>query len=114
LGEIQTVTHPELLINSVPKPKGVPSKHLMRIATVVIFVLVLLVWVFTSSDEPLKGADEVARLLASNLTPVERARVDQNHQLIEDAFKASGLPSELPLTGSQLAGAGAGGGSEQP
>ena len=91
------MTHPELLINSVPKPKGVPSKHLLRVASVVIFVVVLLVWLFTSDGEPLKAADVVARDLAATLTPVERARVDQNHQLIEEAFKASGLPSELPL-----------------
>ena len=101
------MTHPELLINSVPKPKGVPSKHWIRVASVVVFVLVLLAWLFTFEDEPLKAADDVARGLAATLTPVERAKVDQNHQLIEEAFKASGLPSELPLAALTSEGAGA-------
>ena len=91
------MTHPELLTNTIPKPTGVPSKHMMKIVAAMVLFSVVLGLIFSSQQEPLKAADEFARVSASTLTPLERSRVDQNHQMIEDAFKASGLPSEMPI-----------------
>jgi len=91
------MSHPDLLINKVPRPKGVPSKHWLKIASAVVMVVVLLGLVFSYQQEPLQTGDDVARVFASSLTSMERSHVDQNHQLIEDAFKASGLPSELSM-----------------
>jgi len=91
------MTHPELLTNVLPKPKGLPSKNLVKIFGGLVLMLLVLGMVISYEQESRPAADDFARVAASTLTSVERSRVDQNHQLIEDAFKASGLPSEMPL-----------------
>ncbi len=89
------MTQPESLINKLPRPPGVPSKHWIKIASAVLLLLVILALMFSYQDEPLKTGDDLARISASTLSAVERSHVDQNHQIIEDAFKASGLPTDL-------------------
>ena len=91
------MTHPELLTNVLPKPKGLPSKNLVKIFGGMVLMLLVLGMVISYEQESKPAADDFARVAASTLTSVERSRVDQNHQLIEDAFKASGLPSDMPL-----------------
>jgi len=88
------LTHPELLTSTVPQPKGVPSKHWLKVASVGLLLLVMLGLIFSYEDEPLKAGDDLARMAASTLSTVERSHVDQNHQIIEEAFKASGLPTD--------------------
>ena len=83
------------MINKVPKPQGVPSKHWLKVASAVLLLLVVGVLIFSYEDEPLQTGDDLARSAASTLNTVERSHVDQNHQIIEDAFKASGLPTDL-------------------
>jgi type IV secretory pathway VirB10-like protein len=89
------MTDHEHLISKLPKPKGMPSKYGLKVASAVLLLLVLGVLIFSYDEEPVKTGDDLARAAASTLNTVELTHVDQNHQIIEDAFKASGLPADL-------------------
>ena len=80
------MTHPELLTNVLPKPKGLPSKNLVKIFGGMVLMLLVLGMVISYEQESKPAADDFARVAASTLTSVERSRVQGQWTSVRHAF----------------------------